>query len=109
MAAGPAKGSVTAERKRLEATVRGRVQGVGFRWFVRSNAARLGLVGWVSNEHSGSVRVVVEGDARAVDTLAAQLGQGPPGAVVDRVDSQSPPPTGEFSAFEIRAGGHSGD
>jgi acylphosphatase len=108
MAAGAA-GGMTAERKRLEAIVHGRVQGVGFRWFVRSNAARLGLVGWTSNEPSGGVRVVVEGDADAVDKMAAQLRQGPSGAVVDRVDAQTPPATGEFSAFEIRAGGHSGD
>lgn len=97
------------ERKRLEATVHGRVQGVGFRWFVRRSAARLGLVGWVANEPSGSVKVVVEGDTPAVDEMAAQLREGPPGAIVDRVEGQHVPPTGEFNGFEIRARGHSGD
>lgn len=97
------------EPKRLEATVHGRVQGVGFRWHVRAAAARLRLVGWVANESSGSVRVVVEGDPRAVDELAAELRKGPPGAEVDRVDATNPPPTGEFTRFDIRAGSHSGD
>jgi len=98
-----------SERRRLEATVHGRVQGVGFRWFVRRNAARLELVGWVSNDPSGSVRVVVEGEAPAVDEMVAELRQGPPGAIVDHVEAHDLLPTGEFSGFEVRAGGHSGD
>lgn len=98
-----------SQMKRLEATVHGRVQGVGFRWFVRHNAARLRLVGWVANEPSGSVRVVVEGDRTQIEEMAAELRQGPSGAVVDRVEVRDVPPTGEFSRFEIRAGGHSGD
>jgi len=96
-------------RMRLEATVHGRVQGVGFRWFVRHNAARLGLVGWVANEPSGSVRVVVEGEPTQIDEMAAELRLGPPGAAVDRVDASNGPSTGEFSRFVIRARGHSGD
>jgi acylphosphatase len=101
-------GRVTAV-KRLEATVHGRVQGVGFRWFVVRRAGQLGLVGWVANEAEGTVRVVVEGQGAAVDALAEDLRSGPPGAVVDRVDAQTPPPTGEFSSFRIRASAHSGD
>jgi acylphosphatase len=95
--------------KRLDATVHGQVQGVGFRWFVQRRAERLGLVGWVANEPDGSVRVVVEGPAEAVDELAADLRIGPSGAVVERVDGESPPPTGEFGSFDIRARGHFGD
>ena len=97
------------EHKRLDALVHGRVQGVGFRWWVRNQAARLNLQGWVANEPSGSVRIVVEGDSAAVDQLAAQLRDGPSGAVVDRVDQSFGQPTGEFRGFDIRAGGHSGD
>ena len=96
-------------RKRLEATIDGQVQGVGFRWFARRNAARLGLVGWVANEPGGTVRVVVEGDESAVDEFAAYLRAGPPGAKVERVDESTPAATGEFTAFEIRPGAHSGD
>lgn len=97
------------DSKRLDATVHGRVQGVGFRWFVRRNAARLGLIGWVANEASGSVRVVAEGEASAVDRLLVDLHEGPPGAEVDRVDAAFAPPTTEFTGFEIRARGHPGD
>lgn len=95
--------------KRLEATVHGRVQGVGFRWFVMRRAEHLGLVGWVANDSAGTVRVVVEGPLDAVDTMAGDLRSGPPGAVVDRVEAHTPPPTGEFSGFHIRPSGHSGN
>ena len=87
----------------------GRVQGVGFRWFVRRRAERLGLVGWVANEPSGAVRVVVEGLQPEIEELVADLRSGPPGALVDRVETRTPPPTGEFTAFTIRAGGHAGN
>lgn len=97
------------EQKRLDATVHGRVQGVGFRWFVRRNAARLGLFGWVANEPSGSVRVIAEGASAAVDQLIRDLHGGPPGAEVDHVETDFQSPTGEFAGFEIRARGHSGD
>ena len=95
--------------KRLEATVHGRVQGVGFRWFVLRRASELGLVGWVANDASGAVRVVVEGSPEAVDAMASELSSGPPGAIVDHVEGVFPAPTGEFNRFEIRAGGHSGN
>ncbi len=97
------------DRKRLEATVHGRVQGVGFRWFVRRDAARLGLAGWVANDPSGAVKLVAEGDAAALDELLVDLHEGPPGAVVDRVDVIFRDPATEFTGFEIRARGHSGD
>ena len=95
--------------QRYEATVHGRVQGVGFRWFVRNVAARLSLVGWVANEPSGSVRVVAEGEEAKLAELARALGQGPSGAHVERVDSELSAATGTFTTFEIRSGSHSGD
>ena|SRR5688572_22492863 len=96
-------------QKRLEATVHGRVHGVGFRWFVMRRAEHLRLGGWVANEADGTVRVVAEGRDEAVDALAADLESGPPGAVVDHVAAHYPPPTGEFGRFSVRPGGHSGD
>ena len=98
-----------SQAKRLEATVRGRVQGVGFRWFVQRRAERLGLVGWVANDALGNVRIVAEGSPDAVDELARDLELGPPGAYVDHVQVYSPPATGEFIRFQIRVGGHAGD
>ena len=89
--------------------MRGDVQGVGFRWFVRRHAARLSVTGWVANHDDGSVRVVAEGSSAALARLIAYLRSGPPGAMVGRVDEQWLPATHEFAAFEIRAGRHSGD
>jgi acylphosphatase len=97
------------QSKRLEATVHGRVQGVGFRWFVQRRAERLGLVGWVANDASGAVRVVVEGQLAAVEEFEQDLRSGPPGAAVDRVEATFPPPTAEFTSFDIRVRAHSGD
>lgn len=95
--------------ERLEATVRGSVQGVGFRWFVVRNAARLGLSGWTANEADGTVRVVAEGPPTALDELLANLRKGPAGASVTSVDAQRTPAQGNLGSFDIRARGHSGD
>jgi acylphosphatase len=94
---------------RLEATVRGMVQGVGFRWFVVRRASELGLVGWTSNESDGSVRVVAEGPSNALDRLVDYLNKGPSGAQVKSVENTRTPASGEFSSFGIRPGAHSGD
>lgn len=94
---------------RLEATVRGRVQGVGYRYFVLRTARMLGLAGWVANERDGSVRAVAEGTEAAIDRLQDALLDGPPGAIVDDVLAVRMPGTGTFEGFAIRSGGHSGD
>ena len=70
---------------RLYLIVEGRVQGVGFRWFVRSLAEELGLAGWVRNREDGAVEAEVEGDRRAVDAFLASLRSEHPTARVDRV------------------------
>jgi acylphosphatase len=95
--------------RRLEAVVRGRVQGVGFRWFVVRHAAQLGLGGWVANEPDGSVRVVAEGREERLDELLRLLRDGPAGASVAAVDEQRGAATGELRGFRVRAGSHSGD
>ena len=75
---------------RLHVVVRGRVQGVGFRWFVREQARRLDLAGWVKNREDGGVEVEAEGNAPSVRGLIDQLREGPPGAsVVAVVELQS--------------------
>lgn len=94
---------------RLEVTVRGRVQGVGFRYFVVRQARRLGLSGWVANESDGSVRAVIEGPTGAVDRIADALAVGPPGSVVDDISSVRMPATGGFEDFGVRPSGHRGD
>jgi acylphosphatase len=95
--------------ERLEAVVRGRVQGVGYRYFVLGRASRAGLRGWVANEADGSVRCVAEGPRPALDALLAALREGPPGARVTDVDESWLPATGTFSGFGVRAAGHRGD
>jgi acylphosphatase len=98
-----------SDRTRLEATVRGVVQGVGFRWFAIREAQRRGLTGWVANERDGSVRVVAEGDPDDVAAFRAALEAGPPGALVERVSAVEMPATGGFGDFSVRSAGHSGD
>lgn len=93
---------------RLDATVHGVVQGVGFRVFVLDAARRLGIVGWVANERGG-VRVVAEGSRGTLEGLLAELERGPVTALVDRVGRAWLPATGEFDGFSIRSGWHGGD
>ena len=95
--------------ERLDATVHGVVQGVGFRMWVARTASRADLTGWVRNEPDGSVRCVVEGPRAALDELLGRLRVGPASAAVTRVDATFAPPTGGFDGFRIRAGGHPGD
>lgn len=66
----------------------GRVQGVGFREALRAEALALGLVGWVRNRSDGSVEALLQGEAAAVDAVAAWARRGPPAARVDRVDER---------------------
>jgi acylphosphatase len=99
----------TGGEERLEAKVKGVVQGVGFRWFVVRSASELGLTGWPSNEADGSVHVVAEGARHALQELERLLRDGPPGAAVSEVEVTRGPGTREFSSFGIRAGAHRGD
>lgn len=75
----------------LHVEIRGRVQGVGFRWFVRERARALALSGWVKNLSDGSVEVAASGSDAAVRDLLALLREGPPGAHVRDVVTLAPP------------------
>ncbi len=88
--------------KRLEAIVHGVVQGVGFRWYTRLVARRLGLHGYVRNRRDRTVEVVAEGPETALRELLAALQRGPTSAVVERVDARWLPADGSFSSFEVR-------
>ncbi len=88
--------------ERLRARVTGRVQGVGFRWWVRTRAEALRLTGWVMNaDDERSVEIVAEGPSTALDDLERQLRQGPDGARVESVEVQRQPASGEFTRFGI--------
>jgi acylphosphatase len=69
----------------LHFLVQGRVQGVGFRWFVQREAGQLDLRGWVCNTEEGEVEVVASGSAEDLAKLRASLRCGPRGSRVDRL------------------------
>lgn len=73
----------------LHFLIRGRVQGVGFRWFVHREASELDLRGWVRNTEDGDVEVVASGTAEDLAELRASLKKGPRGSRVDRVVEHS--------------------
>jgi acylphosphatase len=84
------------------ARVTGRVQGVGFRWWVRTRAEALHLTGWVMNDDDErSVTLVAEGDAERLDELERLVRIGPSSARVESVETQRQPASGEFRRFEI--------
>jgi len=97
------------QAERLEAVVHGRVQGVGFRFFVLRVAAGLPVSGWVSNESDGTVRCVAEGSRPDLERLLTALREGPDGAAVGNVTEQWSPATGRMTGFSVRPAGHRGD
>ena len=91
-----------AQRSRLSAVIHGSVQGVGFRWGVLTRAEELGLYGYVTNQPDGTVQVVAEGPGEELAALEKFLHNGPPSAVVEAVEADHGPATGEFSRFEAK-------
>ena len=87
----------------------GRVQGVGFRYFVLREAMVLELCGWVANTPEGGVRCVAEGPRASLELLLDRLREGPPAAIVERVSEAWMPATGTFGTFGVRSGAHRGD
>ena len=88
---------------RLVVEVLGRVQGVGFRYFVRTAAMRLGVTGWVKNDKDGSVRVEAEGPSLRLNQLVEALQHGPSLAAVQDVRCHWQSATGDYSDFTILA------
>jgi acylphosphatase len=90
--------------KKLSATVKGRVQGVGYRMFARDAARRLSLSGYVQNLPDGTVFVSASGVETDLHDLVLQLQRGPWGARVERVDCEwSEVAHSETTGFEVRA------
>ena len=79
--------------------VTGRVQGVGFRWFVLEAASVENLTGWVRNRPDGDVEVVAEGDAESMERFERAVRRGPARARVDDVSTDILAPTGQFLTF----------
>ena len=89
-------------REELSAVVVGRVQGVGFRYFVIGKARMLGVCGYVRNDSTGDVEVVAQGTRPALEQLLVHLRQGPPAAEVHKVQFAWREPTEYFSTFHMR-------
>ncbi len=81
--------------------VRGRVQGVGFRWFVEREAHMLGIAGWVRNNHDGSVEVLAQGTRDQLAGLHSRLREGPRAARVDNVEVSEASAADGLSSFRI--------
>lgn len=81
--------------------VHGRVQGVGYRYFVQNAGSRLGLAGNVRNCEDDTVEIVVEGDGRSLTAFMREVEKGPPLARVTRVDVHDIPAGGNYSSFQI--------
>ncbi|MEU4891792.1 acylphosphatase [Streptomyces sp. NPDC044780] len=91
------------ERVRLTVWVRGRVQGVGFRWYTRANALRIGgLVGFASNLADGRVQVVAEGPRAECEQLLEWLRDGDTPGRVEGITEIWDTPRGGYDTFEIR-------
>ena len=80
--------------------ISGRVQGVGFRYAMSEEAARLGVTGWVRNRRDGTVEAVIDGGPDAVEAVLAWARRGPRGASVTEVEVVEIPES--FERFEMR-------
>src|ERR1700746_212678 len=81
--------------------VRGRVQGVGFRWFVEGEARLLGVAGWVRNNSDGAVEVFAQGTREQLSALYDRLQKGPRAARVDQVEASEAKLTENLTTFRI--------
>jgi acylphosphatase len=83
-------------------TIRGRVQGVGFRYHMHEEATRLGVAGWVRNRRDGNVEALVQGDAPAVEAVIAWAHRGPRSAQVTSVEVKDEA-IGDYASFDTRS------
>lgn len=88
--------------KQYEIVVSGRVQGVGYRYFVHQKAIEMGLNGWVRNHVDGSVIVMVQGEDPVINTFIDFLQIGPVRARVDRITKIKMDILSEFDSFRVK-------
>lgn len=94
---------VSGNRRAVLVRVRGRVQHVGFRWFVARAARDLAVAGWVRNAEDGTVEVAAEGTVEQVEQLLTALRRGPSQSAVQSVEIDELPPSAaaDNTVFEI--------
>jgi acylphosphatase len=88
-------------KKAIHMIIKGRVQGVGFRWFAVDNARKMNVTGYVKNLLSGDVEVVAEGDEAQLDAFYALISKGPPFSHVTDVGLKDREVSGEFKEFYV--------
>lgn len=87
--------------KRAHIFIEGRVQGVGFRYFTKTNARELGVDGWVKNLPDGRVEAVFEGERNAVEELVDRCRKGPRSARVADLQVEWSEPSQEYDSFRV--------
>jgi len=92
---------MTSNRFYRRYLVKGRVQGVGFRWFVEYEARRIGVGGWVRNRDDGAVEVLASGSAQQLGSLYDRLKEGPRAARIDHVEVDDAAPFNGYQTFQI--------
>ena len=92
---------ISTEKQARRFLVRGRVQGVGFRWFVEREAHILGIAGWVRNNPDSSVEVLAMGTREQLSGLRSRLREGPRAARVDDVEESEAKPVSGLNTFRI--------
>lgn len=90
------------ENRRYHIIITGRVQGVGFRYFVDQNAKSLHLSGWVRNQMDGTVELEVQGESDRLEIFMRRLQEGPTFANIEAVDKEEVPFNKEERGFRIR-------
>jgi len=88
--------------KRIHLIIKGRVQGVGYRFFIRLTASKLGLKGYVKNLYSGEVEVVAEGEEEKLKKLIQECRKGTFLSRVDNIEVSYEKATNEFDGFSIQ-------
>src|SRR5256714_10786706 len=94
-------GACSLELAAKKFLIRGRVQGVGFRWYVQREAEMLGVSGWVRNNFDGAVEVLASGSNEQLSALAAKLRAGPRAARVDAVEESAAKPEPGLNTVRI--------
>lgn len=92
---------ITETMKRAHVYIDGRVQGVGFRHFVKTRARSLNLAGWVKNLNDGRVEAVFEGAGHNVKEIVDLCRQGPPASRVENVNVRWEESQQDFNSFKV--------
>jgi acylphosphatase len=87
---------------RAHLLIKGRVQGVGFRWFVSDIATSFGLTGWTKNLSDGRVETLFEGDRGAIEAAIERCAEGPRSAIVSEIEVNWDEKPQDLSGFGIR-------